>query len=56
MVNTHRVDEGMHTAGRSAVMNAAKRMGPIVTKIQKRIKGTRIILLGSLPALIRLFK
>ena len=35
MVNTHRVDEGMHTAGRSAVMNAAKRMGPIGSREQE---------------------
>ena len=39
MVNTHRVDEGKDTIGRSSVMNAAKKMNPVVTKIAKRNQG-----------------
>ena len=41
MVNTQRVDEGKRIVGRSAIMSAAKRMIPLVTKIQKRSQGNK---------------
>ena len=41
MVNTQRVDEGLRVVGRSAVMNAAKRMIPVVTKIEKQSQGNK---------------
>ena len=41
MVNTQRVDEEKSIFGRSAVTDAAKRMRPIVTKIQKRNQGNK---------------
>ena len=40
MVNTHRAEIGRTKVGCSAVMAAAKRMMPVVTKVQKRSQGS----------------
>ena len=39
MVNTQCVDKGLRVVGRSAVMIAAKRTIPVVTKIKKQSQG-----------------
>ena len=41
MVNVHMIDEGLGIVGRSVVMNAAKRMAPLVIEVQKRNQGNK---------------
>ena len=41
IVSAHRIDEGLGVVGRSAVMNAANRIAPFVTKVQNRNQGNK---------------